>query len=141
MTRIELPTRRPHRKVVVEFPTHDGGLVKMHVTVSFAALAPTRIPVALEVFIRGGGKVKVGSERDFLLDDIAVTLSLLLQAGRRPKTIRRSLGADSADPARPLSIIAAVVDTIITLEAEFRAEHPEIDCTATAASCRDGAEP
>jgi hypothetical protein len=145
MTRIELPDRREHLKTVVEFRTRSGDdatILKMHVTVSFAAVVPAVVPIALEVFINGGGKVKTGSERDFLLNDVAVMISTCLQMGIRPLTLRRRLGEDPHRPGAPLSLIAAVLDAVIELEQVYRGEaHPKAIAQAhdASAASQDGA--
>lgn len=130
MDRLRLPHRREHRKSTIEFlPPNappDSAPLKMHVSVSFHAPAAAAVPIALEVFIRGGGKVKVGSERDFLLDDVATALSLLMQLGMRPRKIRASLGQDTQNPGKPLTLVAAVLDAVIEIEAEYHAERAKL---------------
>lgn len=123
MTRIEPPQRRILRTVEVLFsPAPDSAPLKMHVGIGYWPPVAEAAPIALEVFIRGGGKMKVGSERDFLLDDIAVLISLLLQFGMRPAAIKKALGVDGTDPARPLSLISAASGAVIEDERAFHAE-------------------
>lgn len=123
MTRIELPQKRILRTVEVLFLAAGADApLKMHVGIGYCAPMPEAVPIAFEVFIRGGGKMKVGSERDFLMDDIAVLLSTLMQFGMRPAAIKKSLGVDGTDPSRPLSLISAVIAAVIEDEHAFHAE-------------------
>ena len=56
-----------------------------------------------EVFVKGA---KTGSEMDGLLDDAAVCLSLLLQAGAEPATLARSMGRlPDGLPASPIGLL------------------------------------
>jgi hypothetical protein len=66
----------------------------------------------LEVFLRGGGKV--GSERDHTLDDIAVTLSRLLQHG--DQLIAVAAGIGRLPGGEPASVVGAVVDRLLDME-------------------------
>lgn len=72
----------------------------------------------LEVFLHD--QANRGSERDFMLDDLGVLISLLLQFGVAPKTLRRHLAAPS-DGQAP-SIAGAVVDALIDMQDDFLAE-------------------
>ncbi|HLJ20095.1 MAG TPA: ribonucleotide reductase [Stellaceae bacterium] len=103
--RERLPNRRAQITDNVRWPL-DGGR-RIHVS---AGLTPDgRI---LETFLRGGGRV--GSEVDFLLDDVAVLISRLLQHGDTLGAIASGLGRLST--GEPASVVAAVVDRLLEIE-------------------------
>ncbi len=103
-TRERLPNRRRSITDSFHWPPDTGA--RIHLSAGFTG--DGRI---LEVFVRGGGKV--GSERDFLLDDVAVLVSLLLQRGETLAGIARSLGRlPDGDAA---SIVGAVVACLRTM--------------------------
>ena len=105
MTRERLPNCRTCVTDQVRWPLIDGR--RIHVT---AGLAPDgRL---LETFLRGGGQV--GSERDFLLDDIAVLISRALQHGDTLDTLSRGVGRLSDGVAA--SVIGAVIDRPCEIE-------------------------
>ena len=62
--------------------------------------------------MRGGGRV--GSDTDFLLDDIAVLLSRLLQHGDTLALIARGVGRTAS--GAPSSLIGGVVDKLVEIE-------------------------
>jgi hypothetical protein len=117
MTRQRLANRRAGITDSVRWPL-DGGR-KVFVTAGFTA--DGRI---LETFLRGGGRV--GSEIDFLLDDIAVILSRSLQHGDNLAALGRGVGRLAT--GAPSSVIGAVLDRLIEIESDFAdARQAEID--------------
>jgi hypothetical protein len=106
MTRQRLPDRRQQITDCVRWPPEGGR--RIHVSGGLAG--DGRI---LEAFLRGGGRV--GSEIDFLLDDIAVLLSRDLQHGDRLAEIASGLGR--LPDGKPASLIGAVVGRLLTIEA------------------------
>jgi hypothetical protein len=109
MSRERLPNRRGCLTDQVRWPLQDGR--RIHVSIGLA-----RDGRILETFLRGGGQV--GSERDFLLDDIAVVVSRLLEHGDDLSSIAKGLGrvAEGA----PASVIGAVVDRLCEIECDVR---------------------
>lgn len=102
--RERLPHRRASVTDCIRWPETFGR--RIHVTAGF-----TNDGRILETFVRGGGRV--GSERDFLLDDIAVLISRLLQHGDDTSSIANGLGRIEG---RPSSVIGGVVDLLIEIE-------------------------
>jgi hypothetical protein len=99
--RERLPNRRRQITDITRWPLAGGRSI--HVS---AGLAPDgRI---LETFLRGGGRV--GSETDFLLDDVAVILSRLLQHGDTIELIARGVGR--LPDGSPASMVGAAVDVL-----------------------------
>ena len=76
-----------------------------HVTVGFNSIGKVK-----EVFVHGS---KVGSEMDFLLDDLCVVMSLLFQSGIGPVELLPSLGLTDG---QPISLAAAIIKTASELE-------------------------
>lgn len=114
--RVRLPDRRESRRERITFADPDTGIAtKLYVDVGFM---PGPLweggGRALEVFLRSGN---VHSERDRMLDDAAVMISLLFQHGYRPATLRRHLGRHEDGPARTL--IVAALDAVETIERDF----------------------
>jgi hypothetical protein len=104
MSRERLPNRRRAVTDGIRWPTGDGG--RIHVS---AGLAPDgRV---LEVFLRGGGRV--GSDLDFLLDDIAVLTSRLLQHGDTLDAIAAGLGR--LPDGAPASVIGAAIEKAVAM--------------------------
>jgi hypothetical protein len=103
--REQLPNRRQSVTDQASWPLRDGR--RIHVP---AGLTPDgRV---FETFLRGGGRV--GSETDFLLDDIAVLISRALQHGDTLEAIGRGLGRLSE--GAPASVVGAVVDRLLAIE-------------------------
>ena len=97
-----LAARRQSETFEVEF----GGFRKPHtITVSFYE---DGLPG--EVFISGG---KSGEAVEAIARDGAILLSMCLQHGVPLDTIKNALTRDGQD--QPLSIVAAVVDQLVTL--------------------------
>lgn len=96
---MSLPARRPvvSEKIVL----HN---TKLHLSAGFD---PATMELK-EIWIRGA--THVGSERDFLLDDLAVMLSLLLQAGLRPQDLRKKL------PPSPVSLVGEIVNWLVAVD-------------------------
>jgi hypothetical protein len=105
--RERLPNRRPAVTDSIRWPIDEGR--RIHVTAGFAA--DGRL---LEVFARGGGHV--GSERDFLLDDVAVLISRCLQHGDTTAAIAGGLGRLS--DGIPASVVGAVVDRLVEIQCD-----------------------
>lgn len=66
----------------------------------------------LECFLRGGGTAR--SERDYLLDDIGVLISRLLQFGDSLESIASGLGR--SPDGKPMSVVGAGLDKMVELE-------------------------
>jgi hypothetical protein len=105
MSRERLPNRRRSESDGVRWPL-DGGK-RIHVTAGFAH--DDRL---LECFLRGGGQV--GSERDFLLDDVAVLISRLLQHGDTLADIVDGMGR--AADGEVTSMIGAIAECLHKIE-------------------------
>lgn len=103
MSRRRLPNRRRSETFDLDF---DGRTYS--VAVGYDPLGQAR-----EIFASGA---KVGSTMDVLLDDVGVTISLLLQSGVEPAALAASMGR--AD-GRAASIVAALADLL--------ARHAELD--------------
>lgn len=104
MARTSLPNRRLTLTDCIRWPL-DGA--RVHVSAGFAE--DGRL---LEAFLRGGGRV--GSERDHLLDDVAVLLSRALQHGDSVAGIAAALGRMPG--GEPASIVGAVLDKLAEME-------------------------
>ena len=103
MSRERLPNRR---RSITDSITWGGS--RVHVTAGFSDNGRL-----LETFIRGGGRG--GSERDHMLDDIAVALARLLQHGDRLEALAAGVGR--LPTGEPASILGAVVDRLLAIEA------------------------
>ena len=99
MTRMRLPERRPNFTTELEFENRTYS-----VTLGF----DVRSEHVAEVFTHGA---KVGSGMDRLIDDVCVTLSLLLQYGVEPASLAASMGR-LGDGNSPASIVGALADLI-----------------------------
>lgn len=110
-TRERLPNRRRQVTDSLHWPPSTGARIHL----SAGLTGEGRI---LEVFLRGGGKV--GSERDFLLDDVAVLVSLLLQRGETLAGIAHSLGRLPDGSAA--SVVGAIVASLRSMPGADDAE-------------------
>ena len=117
--REKLPDRRETLTRRVLF-TPPAGRETLDLDIS-AGYVPGALPDGriLEVFIHGIGKV--GSSLHYLLDDEGVSISLLLQHGMTPAGIRRRLGAPVDAGGQPASLLAAVVDELVSMQGEIAA--------------------
>ena len=119
MVREKLPDRRETltRRVVFTAP---GGRETFDLDIS-AGYVPGSPPDGriLEVFIHGTGKI--GSSLHYLLDDDGVLISLLLQHGMTPAGIRARIGAPVDAGGQPASLLAAVVDELVSMQGEIAA--------------------
>ena len=95
--RRQLPRRRPNTGARV-----SAGAVAAHATVGFD---PEGRPA--EIFLRPTGGAKSGSEVDFLLDDLAVVVSVALQHGVPAAALARSVSRDR--DGTPTTIAGAAV--------------------------------
>jgi hypothetical protein len=102
------PDRRNNATDNIRWPL-DGGK-RIHVTAGFA-----RDGRIVETFLRGGGQV--GSERDHLLDDVAVLVSRCLQHGDSLADIAAGVGREPS--GAPASVIGAAVDCLRRVETEI----------------------
>ena len=114
MTRERLPNRRQSITDNLRWPLIDGR--RIHVTAGLSL--DSRI---LETFLRGGGQV--GSERDFLLDDVAVLISRTLQHGDTLEALSRGVGRLS--DGAPASVVGAVIDRLREIERDVREGKPQ----------------
>ena len=72
-----------------------------------------------EVFAKGP---KQGSTLDALIDDAMILLSIALQHGETAERLRRSmsrLGSGLGTATEPASVIGAIVDLVVEVEAEM----------------------
>lgn len=101
MTRERLPNRRPSEvfEIIVE---------SIRYTVTFGFYDDGRIG---EVFIDG---TKMGSGAEIFASDASVSLSLALQHGVPPQTLRKSIRQNAA--GEPLGLIGILLDEIIACE-------------------------
>ena len=99
-----LPRRRPNTSARIA-----AGAVAAHATVGFEAEGRPA-----EIFLRPTGGAKSGSEVDFLLDDLAVIVSVALQHGVPAAALARSVsrGRDGT----PTTIAGAAVAFLAELE-------------------------
>lgn len=105
VTRERLPNRRTQITDATRWPLDTGR--RIHVSAGLSV--DGRI---LETFCRGGGRV--GSETDFLLDDVAVLVSRLLQRGDNLTSIAKGLGRLSNGKAA--SVVGAILDRLADME-------------------------
>jgi hypothetical protein len=105
MARERLPNRRDSTTAPAWWPPERPR--RIHVTAGF-----TDDGRVLEAFLRGGGVV--GSERDHLLDDIAVLVSRDLQHG--DGLAQLAAGVGRLPDGRPTSVVGAVIDALLELE-------------------------
>lgn len=111
--RKSLPARRELVTEAVDYmPPGAVEAQPLYVGVGFPAF-DTGEWRALEIWLRG--KNKVGSERDFLLDDIAVLLSLLMQTGMRAGDILAHLATPT--DGEPPSVVSAALRAAVGMEA------------------------
>jgi len=103
--RERLPHRRQQVTDGIRWPAEGGR--RIHVSAGFSD--DGRI---LETFLRGGGRT--GSELDFLMDDVAVLISRLLQRGDRLEGLAQGLGRLST--GEPASVVGAVVRKLREIE-------------------------
>ena len=121
MTRERLPNRRPTVTTGIRWPT-DGG-TKIHISAGLAD--DGRL---LECFLRGGGRV--GSERDHMLDDLAVVVSRLLQHGDQLGDIAAGLGR--LPGGAPASVVGAILDVLVEVAGQ-QTHQPDAGTLAAAA--------
>lgn len=69
-----------------------------------------------EAFVRVGGRV--GSHRDFLLDDIAALISRRLQHEDSLDSMAAGMGRDEA--GQPTSLVGAVIDLLVGMQVEYQ---------------------
>jgi hypothetical protein len=116
------PARRYHVTQHIEYlPPGAAAAVDVWLSVGIMPAGTPEAGRIFEVFLRGQGKV--GSERDFLLDDIAVLISHLLRMGMTAGGISRMLAAPLED-GRPASVIAAVCEEIDRMQRAIIAGAP-----------------
>lgn len=130
MTRQRLPNRRPSVTREIDF-----GNRRFAVTAGFDVSDGGRVVAPREVFANGAssGDAKEGQELTAIINDASVLASMLLQYGAPPAAMAKSMGrlpsspvmpadldrSDGGAPARePASIIGAIVDLLVELEAE-----------------------
>ena len=94
--------RLPHRRENTTVPVEAGGIE------AYATLGFTDEGRPLEIFLRPRPGVKAGSPVEFLIDDIAVILSIAIQHGLSPEALAGSLGRN--DDGSPSSIVGASLE-------------------------------
>ena len=127
MTRARLPNRRPALTREIEF----GGQ-RFKVTAGFHKTTIDGQPGYLvrEVFVKGGGRQ--GQDLANIVEDVAVLISLRLQYGVPVEALARSMGRvplgpvtpaalDRPGPTAPASIVGAVLDLLLEMQAEVAA--------------------
>jgi hypothetical protein len=107
--RTKLPNRREHETEILEWGPPGNGTCEVFVSAGYDDFGRLR-----ETFIRGGGRV--GSDRDFLLDDIAVLISRGLQHNDSLDSMAAGMGRD--ETGQPTSLIGAVIDLLLTMHVE-----------------------
>lgn len=124
--RVQLPARRQQKIRRVEYTLLGSGATqKIYVAVGYLPLPAPDGGRVLEVFLHGAGRV--GSERDGMLDKLAVLISLTLQLGISPRRLRDHLAAGElsaycGDLGRATDVIGVVVDQIIAMQEEITVE-------------------
>jgi len=133
--RARLPNRRPSITCEIDF----GGR-RFAVTAGIAVADAGRTLTLGEVFANGAtsGDAKEGQDLISIINDASVLASMALQYGAPPAALAKSMGrlpsapvmpadldrSDGGAPARePASIIGAIVDLLVELEAEMAGEH------------------
>ena len=132
--RMRLPARRDTRTRLINFvpPGQDRSAPGFALQIAAGFLpggAMTGGGRLLEVFLHDENNR--GSERDFLLDDLGVLISLLLQLGITPTGLRRHLaapigaiiGGENVEQAP--SVSGAVVDALIEMQNDYLDEQRE----------------
>jgi hypothetical protein len=109
--RTRLPNRREHETEILEWGPPGRAPCKVFVPDGYDDFGRLR-----ETFIRGGGRV--GSDRDFLLDDIAVLISRELQHDDSLASMAAGMGRNEA--GQPTSLIGAVIDLLVTMQVEHQ---------------------
>jgi hypothetical protein len=109
--RTRLPNRREHETEILEWGRPGGARCEVFVSAGYDDFGWLR-----ETFIRGGGRV--GSDRDFLLDDIAVLISRELQHNDSLDSMAAGMGRDEA--GQPTSLIGAVIDLLVKMQVEHQ---------------------
>lgn len=94
--------RLPHRRPNTTVPVEAGGIE------AYATLGFNDAGRPLEIFLRPRPGVKAGSPVEFLIDDIAVILSIAIQHGLSPDALAGSLGRN--DDGSPSSIVGAALE-------------------------------
>ena len=102
--RRELPRRRPNTSARI-----SAGAIAAHATVGFDAHGRPA-----EIFLRPTGGAKSGSEVDFLLDDLAVVVSVALQHGVPASALARSVSR--TPDGTPTTIAGAAAALLAELE-------------------------
>ena len=95
--------RLPNRREIVTTEIEAGG-IRAHASIGFG---PDRRPA--EIFLRPKSG-RVGSDVDFLVDDVAIVISVALQHGITPEVLGRSLGYHPG--GEPASVIGAAIALI-----------------------------
>jgi hypothetical protein len=108
--RTKLPNRREHETEILEW----GGPPSSATCEVFVSAGYDDFDRLRETFIRGGGRV--GSDRDFLLDDIAVLISRELQHDDSLHSMAAAMGRN--ETGQPTSLIGAVIDLLVTMQVE-----------------------
>lgn len=94
--------RLPHRRPNSTVPVEAGGIE------AYATLGFNEEGRPAEIFLRPRPGVKAGSPVEFLIDDIAVILSIAIQHGLSPEALAGSLGRN--DDGSPSSIVGAALE-------------------------------
>lgn len=105
--RRRLPDRRPSETHTLRHRHEDGRVTAFQVTIGYAPDDPMR---PLELFYDAG--FRSGADLEFLVQDAAVLMSLLLQHGVAPETLARSLS--STGDGAPGSLIGTLVAALGT---------------------------
>jgi hypothetical protein len=109
--RTRLPNRRQHETEILEWGPPGRATFNVFVSAGYDHLGRLR-----EAFVRVGGRV--GSDRDFLLDDLAVLISRELQYEDSLDAMAAGMGRDEA--GQPTSLVGAVVDLLVKMQAEYQ---------------------
>jgi hypothetical protein len=115
--RTRLPDRRHQITQMLAWALDDG---KWQARAYLSAGIDPVTGAIKEVFLRGAGKV--GSERDFLYDDIAVCIARTLQHGDTLTALGAGMGR--SPEGKPMSLLGAVVDALIEIERDIKPPQP-----------------
>lgn len=109
--RTKLPNRREHETEIFDWGPPGRATFNVFVSAGYDDFGRLR-----EAFVRVGGRV--GSDRDFLLDDIAVLISRELQHEDSLDSMAAGMGRDEA--GQPTSLVGAVIDLLVKMQAEYQ---------------------
>lgn len=117
MSRARPPNRRQGDRDFVRWPPEGSDREpgrRIHVTANFADATGKMY----ETFLRGGGRV--GTDVDFLLDDVAVLISRGLQHGDTAAAMAD--GVSRGIHGEATSVVGVILDKLVEIERKRNAE-------------------